>query len=70
MIYPCDAANAVEILNIHYSFAETICRPRERLKAVTMGLISHDRMLADWDGGRLSTDYRRRATPNYTDKDT
>ena len=63
MIYPCDAANAVEILNIHYSFAETIHRPRERLKAIAQGLIVHDRMLADWDAYRKSAEYRRRVTP-------
>lgn len=63
MIYPCDAANAVEILNIHYSFAETICRPRKRLKAIAQGLIVHDRMLADWDVDRKSDEYRRRVTP-------
>lgn len=63
MIYPCDAANAVEILNIHYSFAETICRLRERLKAIAQGLIVHDRMLADWNADRKSAEYRRRATP-------
>ncbi|ATZ95301.1 hypothetical protein DYD83_15795 [Dickeya fangzhongdai] len=63
MIYPCDAANAVGILNIHYQFAETICRPKERIKAITQGLIAHDRMLADWDGHRKSADYRRRVTP-------
>lgn len=63
MIYPCDAANAVEILNIHYSFAETICRPKERIKAIAQGLIVHDRMLADWDGNRRSADYRRKVTP-------
>lgn len=63
MIYACDAANAVEILSIHYSFAETICRPRERLKAISQGLIVHDRMLADWDADRKSAEYRRRVTP-------
>lgn len=63
MIYPCDAANAVEILNIHYSFAETICRPRERLKAIAQGLIVHDKMLADWDADRKSAAYRRTVTP-------
>lgn len=62
MIYPCDAANAVEILKIHYSFAETICRPRERLKAIAQGLIVHDRMLTDWDADSKSADYRRRVT--------
>lgn len=62
MIYPCDAGNAVEILNIYYSFAETICRPRERLKAIAQGLIVHDRMLADWDVDRKSDEYRLRVT--------
>jgi hypothetical protein len=61
VIYPCDAANAVKILNIHYSFAGTICRPKERIKAIAQGLIAHDRMLADWDGDRKSADYRRKA---------
>jgi len=65
MIYPCDAANAVEILRIHYSFAETRCLPKERLKAIAQGLISHDRMLADWDGDRKSADYRRKAPPKF-----
>ncbi|PHH04952.1 Uncharacterised protein [Leclercia adecarboxylata] len=65
MIYPCDAANAVEILRIHYSFAETICRPKERIKAITQGLVAHDRMLADCDGDRKSSDYRRKAPPKF-----
>lgn len=63
MIYPCDAANAVEMLSIHYSFAENVCRPNERLKGVVQGLIAHDRMLADWDEDIVTADYRRRVTP-------
>lgn len=69
MIYPCDAANAVEILNLHYSFAETICPQKERLKAIAQGLISHDRMLADWDGDWKSVDYRRRVRPKLHHKE-
>lgn len=69
MIYPCDAANAVEILNIHYSFAETICRPKERIKAITQGLIAHDRMLTDWDADGKSADYRRKVPRNFTNED-
>lgn len=63
MIYPCDAANAVRILSTHYSFAKTLSDPKESIKAITQGLIAHDRMLADWDVDRISADYRRRVKP-------
>jgi hypothetical protein len=49
MIYPFDAGHALEVLRVHYEYANAITDRGKALAAKASGLVAHDRLLNRWD---------------------
>ncbi|ALX78358.1 hypothetical protein DOX48_08255 [Cronobacter malonaticus] len=65
MIYPFDAAYAQEVLRKNYEYAAMLSTTRERLAAKAQGLVSHDRLLANWDSETEKAHIRSIALDRY-----